>query len=263
MKDMARKKIIQKYYAERAKDYDQQKSRTWKSKHGFSTKIVSGIVDSLTGFENKTILEVGVGSGRISLPLLEKYALWLIGLDLSKDMLKLAKTKMSSHKPKCDLVLADAEHLPLADKVFDAAICISTMHYFKSSGGSLSEFSRILRGGGIFVYGDLTLHELDEQAFLDRLERTISKAHLKFYKSSKMRKLLENNGFHVSKLEVIPYSKSYSALIEDKGGYFDVELDTLREFVRSASDEERQLYMAGDDGLTLFFTLIAASKENN
>lgn len=262
MKGIAQKKITQKYYSERAKDYDRQKSRTWKSSQGFSTKIINGILDSLTGLKSKTILEVGVGSGRTSLPLLEKYAPRLVGLDLSKEMLKLAKTKTSSRKLKCDLLLADAEHLPLTDKIFDAVICVSTMHYFESLERSLTEFSRILKKRGIFVYGDLTLHESDEQAFLDKLERTISKAHAKYYKPSEVKKLLGNNGFHVSKLEVIPYRKSYSALMEDKGEYFDVRLDTFRELVQNASVEERQLYMLGDDELTLFFTLIAASKED-
>jgi ubiquinone/menaquinone biosynthesis C-methylase UbiE len=79
---------------------------------------------------------------------------------------------MSLYKQKFNLLLGDAEHLPFRNKVFDALICISTLHYLPSLQTSLEEFSRTLKKRGVFVYGDVTMHEQDRKSFLDKLEKT-------------------------------------------------------------------------------------------
>jgi ubiquinone/menaquinone biosynthesis C-methylase UbiE len=208
MEDVACKKNVQNYYSERAKDYERQKIRTWKSQQGFGTEIINEIIGALAGLENKAVLEVGVGSGRIGFSMMEKIKPWFVGLDLSKKMLGLAKTKMS-FKQKFGLILGDAERLPFINGFFDAIVCISTMHYFEFPERCLTEFSRTLKQKGVFIYGDLTLHELDNHGFLDALERTLSKAHARYCKSSEMKRLLENLGFRVSKVEVFPYKNPF------------------------------------------------------
>lgn len=262
MENMAYKRIVQEYYSKRARDYDRQKIRTWGSPQGLGTEIINGVIDSFLGFRNKLVLEVGVGSGRIGYHLLDRVKPWFVGLDLSKEMLKLAKAKLSVLKQKFDLVLGDAEHLPFIDNVFEAVACISTMHYFADYTKSLREFSRVLKRNGVFVYGDLTLHELDAHGFLDTLEKTLSKAHAKYYKPSEMGKLLEDHGFHVSKMHTIPYRKSYMALMEDKGKYFNVKSETLCEIIKSADLNEQMLYAMNENELTLFYTLIITLKED-
>ena len=262
METTARKKIVQEYYSKRAKDYDRQKIRTWKSEHGFGIEVLNEVIDALAAFEDKPVLEVGVGSGRIGFPLLKRVKPCFVGLDLSREMLRLAKTKVASHNKEFNTVLGDAEWLPFIDEVFDAAICISAMHYFADSEVGLTEFSRVLKEKGVFVYGDLTLHELDNHAFLDALEKTVSHAHARYVKPSEMKRLLENRGFRISRMKVIPYGKSFQSLMEDKGKYFDVKPDALNECARRATMEEKKLYSIGRSGLTLFYTLITASKES-
>jgi len=260
MKGINRKKFVQRYYSKRAKEYDQQKARTWKSRQGFSAKILSKITSDLKNFGNKKVLEVGVGSGRIGFSLMKKVKPWFIGLDVSKEMLNLAKKKMKLHKQNFDLILGDADHLPFINSIFDAIVCISTMHYFHSPQKSITEFSRILKIEGIFVYGDLALHELDNKRFLDRLEKSISKAHAKYYKPSEMKKLLEKCGFIVSKTKVISYKKSFVALMEDKGKYFNIKPKVLNEIIHSATPQEKRQYAIRKNGLTLFYALITATK---
>jgi ubiquinone/menaquinone biosynthesis C-methylase UbiE len=262
MKDIAHKKLVQEYYARRARDYDRQKIRTWKSDRGFGDEVFSGLFDSLTRLRGKLVLEACVGTGRTSIPLLEKVRPWLIGLDLSREMLKIAEQKMSSYKKEFDFVLADAEHLPLKSGVFEAVVCTSAMHYFRQPERILAEFSRILYEKGLFVYGDLTLHESDDKGFLNRLERTVSHAHASYLKLSEVKKMLENTGFRVSETNVVPYRKPLNSLIEDKGRYFAVKPEALRECVQSASEDEKEPYSISDTELTLFYTLIKALKED-
>jgi len=258
MDTITHKKNVQKYYSKRAEDYDGQKVTTWKSKQGFGAEILNGVTDALAGLENKPVLEVGVGSGRIGFPLLEKVKPWLVGLDLSKKTLELAKARMSHYKQRFDLILGDAEHLPFQNSVFNGIVCISIMHYFVFPERSLAEFSRTLKEGGVFAYGDITMHELDSQQFLDKLEKTLSQAHARYCWPSEMRRLLENQGFLFSKIKVIPYRKSYLSLMGDREKYFDVKPETLHKCIRDATANEMKLYLIGSKGLTLFYTLIAA-----
>ena len=98
-----RRKIIQTYYSARSKDYDRQKSRTWRSEKGFGTEVVDELLNAFNGFGNKTILEVGVGTGRNAKLLLE-FMNYLVGLDLTKEMLRAAKNKMRAHRQQIDLI---------------------------------------------------------------------------------------------------------------------------------------------------------------
>ncbi|HUW48044.1 MAG TPA: class I SAM-dependent methyltransferase, partial [Patescibacteria group bacterium] len=122
MSDTNRKKLIQEYYSARANDYDRQKARTWKSSRGFGKEVFDEILRGLKNCQKKLLLEVGVGSGRNVKPVLEKINLYLVGLDLSKEMLRTARTKLIPHKQSFDLILGDAEHLPLVDETLDAIL---------------------------------------------------------------------------------------------------------------------------------------------
>jgi ubiquinone/menaquinone biosynthesis C-methylase UbiE len=259
MNSADRKKLIQRYYSLRAKDYDRQKSRTWKSTQGFSNEITDELLESLKDFRNKLLLEVGVGSGRNALPLLAEIKPRFVGLDLSREMLKLAKAKTASSKKDFDFILGDAERLPFVDKIFDAVVCMSTMHYFASQEKVLSEFSRMLKGKSVLVYGDLTLYELDKQGVFEALERMLSKVHAGYHKPSEIKEMLEANGFRVSRMKTLAYRKSYKALMEDKGEYFDVEFEILQEFTHKAPLNAKEQYALTDTELTLFYTMITAS----
>jgi ubiquinone/menaquinone biosynthesis C-methylase UbiE len=263
VENVERKKLIQKYYAVRAKDYDRQKSRTWKSPVGFGMDVANELLDALKGFGGKLVLEVGVGSGRNTLLLLEKVQPWFVGLDLSREILAKAKTKLVFSKHCVDLVLGDAEHPPFVDAVFDALICMSTMHYFIFQQEMLIRFSRLLKREGHLFLGDLTLHESDEAGFLNKMEKTISKAHGVYHRPFEIAGMLESCAFWISKMKTAAYTKSFAALMEDKGAYFGVKPEALRKCIEEASATEKRLYSVSDEALALFYTTAAASKNKH
>ena len=260
MINTARKRLVQKYYSIRAKDYDRQKSRTWKSDHGLGTEVLNEVLDAFEGFEDKVSLDVGVGSGRNAKPLLEKVRPSLVGLDLTKEMLEVARNKMAPCKQYLNLILGDAEHLPFVAGTFDAILCVSTMHYFTHQKKIVKEFARLLKKNGMFVYGDLSPHESDNKEFFEKLERTISKAHARYYKASEMKELLEAHGFCTSRIKTVAYAKSYSSLIEDKARYFGAKPETLQRYLKTASKETRQQYALTNDAINLFYTVIVATR---
>ncbi|MGD0494967.1 MAG: class I SAM-dependent methyltransferase [Candidatus Bathyarchaeia archaeon] len=262
MADSTRKKTVQRYYSIRAKDYDQQKSRTWKSENGFGAEILDEVLNAFTGFGNRLLLEVGVGSGRNAKPLLEKIRPSFVGLDLTREMLNNATNKLLGYRQHSELILGDAEHLPFVAEAFDGILCMSTMHYFEDQEKTLEDYGQLLKEGGTFVYGDLSPHEADKEDFFETLERTISRAHKRYYKASETKRLLETHGFHVFRMKTIAYKKTYDALIEDKGKYFAIKPEALRRYVHAASKEAKEQYVLTDTGLTLFYTIITATREN-
>jgi len=261
MNGVDHKRLVQGYYSRRARDYDKQKIRTWDSKQGFGDEIAKAMVDALQGYEGKPVLEVCVGTARTTLLLLAKVKPLLVGLDFSKEMLELAKRKASSCWSEPDFVLGDAEHLPFVGNAFAAVVCTSSMHYFTDLNRNLAEFLGVLQNEGVFLYSDLTLHELDSRCFLNRLESTVSYAHGRYCRPSEVKGMLEDAGFAVSMQIVVPYRKSFKALMEDKGRYFGVKPEALEKCVNSASEEERRLYAINDNELTLFYTVIEAVKK--
>jgi ubiquinone/menaquinone biosynthesis C-methylase UbiE len=263
MKDYDRQKSIQAYYSARAEEYDRQKSRTWQSARGFGDKIVEEMRQGLNDCDGKAILEVGVGSGRNAELPFESNCAHFTGLDLSREMLKATRTKLVTHRDKLHLILGSGEDLPLIDKAFDTILCISVMHYFTDQRASLTAFERLLKNRGVLVYGDLTKQESDREDFFENLERTISKAHARYYKASEMKQMIEGSGFNVVRTTTIPYQKRYEDLIEDKGRYFGVGIDAITRLTQAASSRTRQSYALTNTGLIQFYTVMIARKKRD
>jgi len=262
MREIGHKRIVQRYYSRRASDYDKQKTRTWKSEIGFDAQITDEIVGAASIAGTGDGFEIGVGSGRVCIPLLKETRLHFAGIDLSKAMLKLAKKKVTCHREKSNLLLADAEHIPFLDETFNLVICMSTLHYFISPKGVLQETSRVLKRDGVFIYGDICVHEMDRTGFMDKLEKTISLAHGRYYKTSEMRRVIEKYGVRVTRTKIIPYRKQYTALIEDKANYFHIKPERLFRLIARSTETEKTLYKIDERQMTLFYMIIIGLKEH-
>jgi len=101
-----------------------------------------------------TILDLCCGTGRHSI-FLQKRGWTTIGLDLSKNLLKIAKKSMKKEKAEFPLVRADMRHFPFRNEVFDAVVCMFTSFgYLPSESEDLKSFKevrRTLRKGGRFL----------------------------------------------------------------------------------------------------------------
>ena len=89
------------------------------------------------------ILEVGCGTGHW-LGEVAPVAHCLFGLDLSKGMLRQAKTK----QVPAGFVQSAAEQLPFRDSVFDLVFCVHAIHHFTDPQAFVSETCRVIRSGG-------------------------------------------------------------------------------------------------------------------
>ena len=95
---------------------------------------------------NARVLEVGSGTGRISIPLLER-GVDLIGCDLSSQMLRRLQEKL----PSARLARVDASSLPFPAAHFDAVLTVHVLHLIPYWREVLREFRRVLVPGGTFL----------------------------------------------------------------------------------------------------------------
>ncbi len=92
------------------------------------------------------VLEVGSGTGRISVPLLER-GVDLIGCDLSSQML----TRFQQKFPSARITQADASQLPFPTSHFDVVLTVHVMHLIPLWRETLREFQRVLIPGGAYL----------------------------------------------------------------------------------------------------------------
>jgi ubiquinone/menaquinone biosynthesis C-methylase UbiE len=135
--------IIRAEYDRAAAGYDRRWAR-------YNRASLALLRPWIAGRELGRVVDVGSGTGNL-LPFLaecgarvDAYA----GLDLSPEMLRVARGKGSGVGVDTGFVAADAEKLPLRDASFDTAVSASVLHYWEDAAAALDEIRRVLRPAG-------------------------------------------------------------------------------------------------------------------
>lgn len=97
------------------------------------------------------VLEIGVGTGRIALPMVRQKHYRYTGIDLSREMMNVLRTKASAEQ--IALVQGDAGRLPFADGTFDAIVAVHIFHLISGWQQAMDEVARVLRPGGLLLLG--------------------------------------------------------------------------------------------------------------
>lgn len=95
------------------------------------------------------IADLGCGSG-VFANLLQKSGYRVVGLDLSRKLLALGRTR----HPLVEFVEGDVERLPFADAEFDGVVLGGVIHHLPDPARCAAEVYRVLRPGGTFVAFD-------------------------------------------------------------------------------------------------------------
>lgn len=99
------------------------------------------------------VLELGVGTGRIALPVAGA-GCTVYGVDLSLHMLAALARRIESdglkdiHLARCDITA-----LPFREGVFDGALAVHVLHLVADWSGVLAQVGRLVRPGGTLVLG--------------------------------------------------------------------------------------------------------------
>ena len=97
------------------------------------------------------ILEVGVGTGQVALPLHVGGA-DVVGLDLSRPMLSALLTKAAG-EPPFPLIEGDATRMPFRDDAFGGAYLRWVLHLVPDWKAAVGEIARVVQPGGRFLAG--------------------------------------------------------------------------------------------------------------
>ncbi|GGM99025.1 methyltransferase [Thermus composti] len=115
-------------------------------------RIATAMTSALSGREDPVFLELGVGTGRIALPLIARgYA--YVALDKDPGMLEVFRQKAAGVMRKVRLLLADARALPLPDESVHAVIAVHLWHLLPDWPKALAEALRVLKPGGVLLEG--------------------------------------------------------------------------------------------------------------
>jgi len=100
-------------------------------------QVIEALAEELS--DCSLVLEVGVGTGRLAVPLLER-GFRMVGIDLSRKMLDVGRAKGLSH-----VVVGDVCHLPFRQKAFDAVLAVHVLHLVRNWPALLSEVRRVTK----------------------------------------------------------------------------------------------------------------------
>ena len=139
------------FYEEEAEIYDKVRFTSPVGK--LADAIQKEIVLKLCDFDDKSlILDVGTGTGRFAIELAKKGAI-VIGLDPSKSMIQMAKSKVIQAKvyENINLVVAVAHKLPFKKNSFDCSVSINVLNHIRDYSKVLEEIASVLKQKGYFL----------------------------------------------------------------------------------------------------------------
>jgi ubiquinone/menaquinone biosynthesis C-methylase UbiE len=118
-------------------EFDQIAEVYDETRRPLATETVEGMKEMFSKHECHSILEIGVGTGRVSLPL-KNSGFEMTGVDISIKMMEKARGKGLEN-----LILASGNQTPFKDEIYDATIMAHVFHLLDDPVSVLREASRV------------------------------------------------------------------------------------------------------------------------
>jgi ubiquinone/menaquinone biosynthesis C-methylase UbiE len=163
--DKARLAHVREARANAAAAYFKANAREWeriRALHAPEKDVEAAIARHLTARPIANFLDAGTGTGRM-LELIAPHASRAVGVDVSPDMLAIARDRMlraGSHNAQ--VRLADTYRLPFpsgsAGQGFDVVLFHQVLHYLDDPGAAVAEAARVMAPGGRLLIADFAPH---------------------------------------------------------------------------------------------------------
>jgi ubiquinone/menaquinone biosynthesis C-methylase UbiE len=152
----ARAAAAQAYFGRHAAEWDRIRKL-----HVADEAVEAAIRGALADRPFRSLLDLGTGTGRM----LELFGPEIergVGLDLSHDMLALARARLDRAGLRhCSVRQGDIYDLALPKDSFDLIIIHQVLHFLDDSGRAIQEAARVLRPGGRLLVVDFAPHDLE------------------------------------------------------------------------------------------------------
>ncbi|HEX9933742.1 MAG TPA: class I SAM-dependent methyltransferase [bacterium] len=125
--------------------------------------------------KNDRVLDLGCGTGLLSLKFVKKAKCTVQGMDRSPEMLQLFERKIKKLRLSDQITckLADAERLSLKNDSFDIIASTVTLHHVRNKVRVLKKIHAILKPGGRFILGDIDMDTTGKLTDPRRLKRIL------------------------------------------------------------------------------------------
>ncbi|MDD5454943.1 MAG: methyltransferase domain-containing protein [Candidatus Ratteibacteria bacterium] len=138
-------------------------------------KLLETVVKESKVKRGDKVLDIGCGTGLLTLKFLQKAACSVTAIDNSKDMLMLFKDKIKKlHlKDKITYKFEDAASIRFAKNSFDIVASTVTLHHLKNKYPTIKKIREILKPGGRFILGDIDMDTTGKLTDTKRLLRIL------------------------------------------------------------------------------------------
>lgn len=116
-----------------------------------AAKQTEALLTELRAIGSDRLLEIGIGTGRIARPLMER-GVRVTGVDLAPRMVERLREQLTPRHIAPDLAFADATRLPFRDASFRAALMVHVLHLVSDWRATIAETRRVLGTGGVFFH---------------------------------------------------------------------------------------------------------------
>lgn len=118
----------------------------WDNEPIADTEIINRILDNAEIVNGINVLDIACGTGVLFPYYLERNVKSITAVDLSPEMVKIAKSKF----PQVDVICGDAEEISF-DRDFDCVMIYNAFPHFPNPQGVIENLARALKSGGRFT----------------------------------------------------------------------------------------------------------------
>ena len=206
------KEQIRRYWDSRGKTYDRSPG------HNSLPEVWKNVLAS-TFKRRMRILDVGTGTGFLAL-LLAELGHEVVGVDLSKGMLEVARKKANNAGIEVEFKLGDAENLPFGDDSFDGVVCRHLLWTLPNPQKAVNEWARVAKHKVVAIDGSWF-----NNSVLVKLRRFIGQLAIAIYE----RRLLNNYGKEINEFLPLRGNSTPENVVEifKKAGLSDIAVKDL------------------------------------
>jgi ArsR family transcriptional regulator len=151
-----RRADAQSYFARNASQWERLRTL-----YVSEADVERAIVEIIGARRFRRLVDLGAGTGRM-LTLLGPLADEALGLDLSQQMLNIARSNLSEASlPKVEVRHGDIFNTGLADGYADLVVVHQVLHYLSEPAAAVAEAARIVAPGGKLVVVDFAPHGME------------------------------------------------------------------------------------------------------
>jgi ubiquinone/menaquinone biosynthesis C-methylase UbiE len=163
-RDVEQLQAVRQARAEQAQRYFKANAADWhrlRALHVAEEQVEAAWLKLVDGPNIDTVVDLGTGTGRV-LEVLARIARHAIGIDLSREMLAVARANLEKAGLRnAQVRLGDVASLPLADGSADLVTLHQVLHYLDDPGKAMREAARVLKPQGRALVVDFAPHDLE------------------------------------------------------------------------------------------------------